>query len=110
MQHIEKKAPELWSHGCLLGSISLEVVDRHPALHNRIDELFEQFEDGMAKLFAPALKERGVKSMSGKELARYLLAVIEGSIITAKSHRNPGLLVEGIRHFRRYLEMLLSAD
>jgi len=108
-RHIEKQAPELWEHGCLLGSISLEVVDRHPVLHDRIDALFEDFEDGIANVFTPALQARGVKGISGKELARHMLAVIEGGIITAKSHRQPKYLTDGLRHFRRYLEMVLNS-
>lgn len=108
MKHIENKAPELWLHGCLLGSISLEVAERHPLLHDRIDELFDEFENGIAKVFAPALKEAGVRSPGAKELARHMLAVIEGAIITAKSHRKPKYLKEGIRHFRNYLETVLG--
>jgi TetR/AcrR family transcriptional repressor of nem operon len=107
-KHIEKKSPELWAHGCLLGSMSLEVVDRHPALHDRIDELFKEFEEGIAKVFSPAIKQAGVRSVTGAELARHMLAVIEGGIITAKSHRQPKYLPEGLRNFRRYLEMLLG--
>lgn len=105
---IEDKAAELWSHGCLLGSISLEVANRHPALHQRIDELFDEFENGIARVFAPALKAADVKNISAKDLARHMLAVIEGSIITAKSHRQEALLTDGLKHFRRYLEMLLK--
>jgi TetR/AcrR family transcriptional repressor of nem operon len=108
VKHIEKKAPELWQHGCLLGSISMEVADMHPALHERIDELFEEFEDGLAGVFGPALKAAGVKNINGKELGRHMLAVIEGAIITAKSHREPKYLMEGLRHFRRYLEQILD--
>ena len=108
VKHIEKKAPELWAHGCLLGSISLEVAERHPVLHDRIDELFDEFESGIARVFGPALKEAGVSNPGAKELARHMLAVIEGGIITAKSHRKPKYLTEGIRHFRNYLEMLLD--
>jgi TetR/AcrR family transcriptional repressor of nem operon len=108
VQHIEKKSPELWSHGCMLGSISLEVANRHPALHDQIDELFADFEDGIAEVFAPALKARGVTGVSAKELARHLLAIIEGGIITARSHRKPGFMTDGIKHFRRYLEMILN--
>ena len=108
MKHIEKKAPELWSHGCLLGSISMEVAGKHPNLHRRIDELFGEFEDGLARVFSPALKAAGVQGVTGKSLGRHMLAVIEGAIITAKSHREPKYLVEGLRHFRRYVEMLLG--
>jgi TetR/AcrR family transcriptional repressor of nem operon len=109
IKHVEKKAPELWQHGCLLGSMSLEVADRHPALHDRIDELFEEFEDGIAREFAPALKARGVKNIKAKELARHMLVVIEGAIITARSHRQPRYLSDGLRHFRLYLETVLGA-
>lgn len=108
VKHIESKAPELWAHGCLLGSVSLEVAERHPVLHDRIDELFDEFENGIAKVFAPALKQAGVTNVSAKELARHMLAVIEGAIITAKSHRQTKYLNEGIRHFRRYLETVLG--
>jgi len=108
VEFIEKKAPELWSHGCLLGSISLEVANRHPTLHSRIDELFDEFENGIARVFAPALQAAEVDNISAKDLARHMLAVIEGSIITAKSHRQPKLLTDGLQHFRRYLEMLLK--
>jgi TetR/AcrR family transcriptional repressor of nem operon len=109
VKHIEDKAPELWAHGCLLGSISLEVAERHPVLHDRIDELFDEFENGIAKVFVPALREAGVTATSAKELARHMLAVIEGAIITARSHREPKFLNEGLKHFRRYLETVLGA-
>ena len=109
VRHIERKASELWEHGCLLGSISLEVAARHPTLHQRIDELFDEFENGIAAMFAPALKARKITNTSAKELARHMLAIIEGAIITAKSHRQPKFLPEGLKHFRRYLESILSA-
>jgi TetR/AcrR family transcriptional repressor of nem operon len=110
IRHIEKKAPELWQHGCLLGSISMEVADMHPNLHDRIDELFEEFEQDLAAELGPALQAAGVTNISGKDLARHMLAVIEGAIITAKSHREPKYLVDGLKHFRRYVEMLLTKD
>jgi len=110
IEFIELKATELWEHGCLLGSMSMEVADLHPALHQRIDELFEEFEDGLARVFTPALKARSIVGVTGKDLARHMLAVIEGAIITAKSHRKPKLLADGLRHFRRYVEMLLGVN
>jgi len=80
----------------------------HPTLHQRIDELFDEFEDGLAAVFVPALKARNIVGITGKDLGRHMLAVIEGAIITAKSHREPQLLVDSLRHFRRYVEMLLG--
>jgi TetR/AcrR family transcriptional repressor of nem operon len=108
IKHIETKSSELWAHGCLLGSISLEVAERNPVLHDRIDVLFDEFENGIAREFAPALKQAGVSNISAKELARHMLVVIEGAIITARSHREPKFLAEGLRHFRRYVETILG--
>ena len=105
---IEQKSHELWAHGCLLGSISIEVADSYPAVIKCIDELFDQFENGIESILSPALAARGVVGISGRELSVHFLAVIEGSIITAKSHCSPHLLQDGIARFRHYLMLLLA--
>jgi len=110
IQFLEEKSGELWAHGCLLGSISIEVANSHPNVINRIDELFDDFENGLEVILTPALKARNITEVSGKDLSIHLLAVIEGSIITAKSHRNPQFLQEGIARFRHYLSLLLKQD
>jgi len=67
IEFIELKATELWEHGCLLGSMSMEVADLHPALHQRIDELFEEFEDGLARVFG---LHAGIKSAQHRRCHR----------------------------------------
>lgn len=110
IKFVEEKSYELWAHGCLLGSISIEVADSYPSVIKCIDELFDQFENEIESLLSPALKARGVVGVSGRELSIHFLAVIEGSIITAKSHGNPRLLQDGIARFRHYLSLLLSVE
>lgn len=109
VQYIEDKSMDLWEHGCLLGSVALEVAESHPRLLKKIDELFEEFERGIATIFAPALRARKIKKVTGKDLSRHFLAVIEGAIVTAKTHGNPEFLSQGIAHFKRYLEYILEA-
>jgi len=108
LRHIEDKSSQLWSHGCLLGSIAIEVADSYPAVIRQIDKLFIRLETGMASIFAPALEARGVTGVTAQELSVHLLAVIEGSIIAAKSHSRPQYLQDGIRLYRHYLELLLK--
>ena len=108
VQYIEDKSTDLWQHGCLLGSVALEVAQSHPMLLDKIDELFEEFERGVATIFAPALRAKKVKKVTGKELSRHFLAVIEGGIVTAKTHGNQEYLSQGIGHFKRYLEYILG--
>ena len=40
LDHVNDKACELWEHGCLLGSMSIELADNYPNLIARIDSLF----------------------------------------------------------------------
>jgi len=108
VDHIEEKSPELWSHGCLMGSLAIEVADNYPTLMEKIDRLFNQLEGAIAGIFAPALKARDKIQVTAKELSTHLLAVIEGSIIAAKSHSSQHYLRDGIRRFRHYLALLLE--
>ena len=92
IQFIEDKSHELWAHGCLLGSISIEVAEYYPTVIKRIDELFDEFQKGIEAILSPALDARGITELNGKDLSIHFLAVIEGSIIVAKSHCNPRYL------------------
>ena len=113
---LELSSEALWSHGCLLGSVAVEVADSHPDLIERVNGLFQRFEEKFVQIFAPALAARNeelgsgqlASNVSAQELAVHLLAVIEGSIITARSHFEQQHLQDGIRHFRNYLALLLG--
>lgn len=107
LDYVEEQAAGLWQHGCLLGSITLELADNYPGLIAKVDELFLDMEGRITGLFQPALKARGIKTPDGKALARQMLVVIEGAIIMAKSHRDANLLKQSLRHYRAYVEAIL---
>lgn len=107
LDFVDEKADELWQHGCLLGSITIELADSYPSLIDKVDVLFMEMETLIAGLFGPALKAKGVKTPTGEELARHMLVVIEGAIIMVKSHRNVGYLKESLRHFRAYVDAIM---
>lgn len=108
-RYIDEKSGELWQHGCLLGAIALEVAESNPKLIKVIDKLFHNLEDGAEKIFTPALKARKVRKITGKELGRHFLSVVEGGIVVSKSHSTPEYLNEGIRHFIKYLDYILDS-
>ena len=108
LDYLDQNCQLLWAHGCLLGSVSIEVADSYPGVIKQIDCLFDDFEKGLEAILGPALKARNVKGVTGRELSLHLLAVIEGSIIAAKSHFKPHYLNQGIRQFKQYLELLLQ--
>ncbi len=108
VQFIEDHSSEIWAHGCLLGTIAIEVADSYPDVLNTVDKLFSEYEKAMAIIFTLALKDRGIKTVSGRDLGIHFLAIIEGSIIAAKSHSTPKYLAQGISNFKRYLTLLLG--
>lgn len=111
---LEASSESLWAQGSLLGSVAVEFADSHPDLNERVSGLFARFEEKFVLLFEPALQARTaelqgwVSSATAQELSVHLLAVIEGSIITARSHFEPTHLQSGIRQFRNYLALLLG--
>lgn len=109
LDFLEAVGPQLWQHGCMVGSVAIEVYTTYPKLIDRIDQLFDQFENGIAGIFAPALEARQVTAITAKSLSVHLLAVIEGSIITARSHQENRYLADGLRHFKHYVTLLLAA-
>lgn len=108
LDYVEEIAGDLWQHGCLLGSITLELADTYPKLIDKVDALFMEMEARIASLFEPALEAKGIESPTGEELGRHMLVVIEGAVIMAKSHRNTGYLKEALGHFRAYVDAVLS--
>ena len=107
-KHIEDKSGELWKHGCLMGTIALEVSESNPKLIKKIDKLMDNLEEGAKDIYGDALAARKVKHITGKELARHFLSVIEGGIVIAKVHMKPQYLIDGIKIFREYLDILLG--
>lgn len=108
---LELKSEDLWGRGSLLGSVAVEVADSHPDMIGRINGLFNRFEEKFVQIFEPALEhnrpgESAESKKAAEELAVHLLAVIEGSIIAARSHSEPRHLQNGLRHFRNYLALM----
>ncbi len=110
VQYLEDKATEIWQHGCLLGSISVEISDSYPLILDTIDRLFGEYEKAMAIIFNQALRARKIRKVTGRELGQQLMVVVEGAIISAKSHSEPKLLAASIAHFKRYLEYILEKE
>lgn len=110
VQYLEDKATEIWQHGCLLGSVAVEISDSSPLILNTIDQLLGEYEKAMALIFNQALRAKKIKNVSGRELGKQLMVVVEGGIISAKSHSDPKQLTISISHFKRYLEYILENE
>ena len=100
--YIEQSSPFLWSDGCLLGNFSMELAETSPVIRKRVSEIFTEFTDLLSPLFAGA--ELACKdTVEPDDLVRQFLAVIEGSILFAKAHKDIRFIPDGIRNFRNLL-------
>ena len=90
--------------GCIFGNLSTTLCDTHDGIRQRLAECF----DAMALDFKPRLDAAARKYCPGQRLdtlalARYIVAIIEGSIILARASQEPRFMA---RHFQLLKEHL----
>jgi TetR/AcrR family transcriptional repressor of nem operon len=93
--------------GCIIGNLSTELSDTHETFRVRLAECFDE----MAQEFLPHLK-KAVKGCGGKpsarELARYVVTVIEGAIMQSRTHRDSKLLAHQFTALKEHLKTALE--
>ena len=107
VDHIEAKSTFLWTDGCLLGNFAVELADTNPAMRQEVSRMFDQTADGMASVLSPIAERAGKHGPTASKLAEMFLAVLEGSILLARAHRDPERIPKAVRWFRGYLEQLV---
>ena len=96
--------------GCIIGNLSTSLSDTHEPFRQRLascfDEMALEFQphlDAAVKLHCP---DRRVET---KALARYIVAVIEGSIMLARTGRNRREVASNFENLKEYLKQILGA-
>ena len=107
LRHVEHSSKELWANGCLLGTFSLELADTNERMRKTVSRMFSEVVDLFAARFAPVV-EQGSGMPSAIDLANQYLAILEGSIILAKAHRDPSRIASALRAFRENLSLLTA--
>ncbi len=84
---------EKWKGGCIIGNLSTALSDTHDAFRKRLAECFDE----MALEFKPYLDAAVKKYRPGQHLdtwpvARYIVSIVEGSIMLARTRRDRQLM------------------
>ena len=95
----------LLTRGCLLGAISLQTAESHPAVWASAQRALGEWRAGLASLIGAAADERGVE-VDSAGLADGLLAAVEGGLLLDRSGVSTGAAVAAVNHFRQYLSQL----
>ncbi|HET6465945.1 MAG TPA: TetR/AcrR family transcriptional regulator [Nitrospiria bacterium] len=96
-------------NGCLLGNFAQELSDTHPEIRSLCAKRFDEW----AAMFKRALDEAKIKhrpraTLDTQGLAEHFIAVLEGSLILGKAHRDMGIVRKNLRHFKQYLKMVFQ--
>jgi AcrR family transcriptional regulator len=96
--------------GCVIGNLSASLSDTHDAFRRRLAECFDE----MAREFEPALaaviRERGLsRRIDAMELARYVVIVIEGAILLARTRGDRQLITRQFAFLKEYLRNCLGS-
>jgi TetR/AcrR family transcriptional repressor of nem operon len=94
------------AYGCLIGSMTLDLAETAPALRERMSAMFVALRDVVAGLVAAAAQQRG-RSVDAAQFGDQFLAVLEGSIVLAKAHRDPAAPRRGVALLGDHLDLVL---
>ena len=91
--------------GCIIGNLATALSDTHPAFRKRLAECFDE----MAFEFKPHLDEamkgrRPMRRVDTRQLARYIVTVIEGAIMLSRTHGESDLVHRQVRMLKEHLK------
>lgn len=95
---------------CLYGNLAQELFQTHPRITERCGHGFSQWAEEI-KRDLDAAKARYVPEadLDTQSLAEHFIAVYEGALILTKAKRDPSMLAETMRHFKRYIRFLFES-
>ncbi len=79
--------------GCPLGNLALEMSDIHDGFRRRIGEILAGWRDHISEAITRA-QDRGqlARNVQTQRLAEFIIAGIEGAILSARVHKDPSIL------------------
>ena len=107
IDHVANSTDRLWSNGCLVGSLSMDLAASSERMQKCVETMFKGFVAQHAELFTPLLASSPWReNPTPEELAELFLSLIEGAIVVGKSYRDPLPVARSMRTFALYARQL----
>jgi hypothetical protein len=95
--------------GCVIGNLSTALSDTHEAFRRRLARCFDQMaEDFQPNLVAATQAKHPGRHVDTWELARYIVAIVEGSIMLTRTHRDRRLMERQFDLLKEHLRQALK--
>ena len=95
--------------GCIIGNMSTALSDCHDGFRKRLAECFDEMaQEFLSHLEAAARQRRVTRRTNTGELARYIVTVIEGAIMQARTLGDAKLLPRQLAYLKEHLKKCLE--
>jgi TetR/AcrR family transcriptional repressor of nem operon len=95
-------------YGCPIGSLALELHEPDPAVRERLAKNFSAWIDAIAECLSQA-KARLPTDQPLRELAQFVLTIMEGGVMQARTFRDIEYFDAAVRQLRQYFQCLEPA-
>jgi TetR/AcrR family transcriptional regulator, transcriptional repressor for nem operon len=100
---------ELPEFTCLLGTMTQEVYDTHPAIREACERSISAHARTLVPDIEAAMRQCGIQGdWTAESLALYTQAAIQGAFILAKAKHGTSAAADAIDHLHRYIELLFA--
>lgn len=98
---------ELPDFTCLVGTMTQEVYDTHPAIRAACEQSISGHAATLVPDIEAAMEQYGIHGdWTAESLALFTQAVLQGAFILAKAKGGAAVAAESVDHLRRYIELL----
>ena len=95
--------------GCVIGNLSASLSDTHEAFRRRLAACFDEMACEFEPALAAVIRERGLsRRIDAMELARYIVTVIEGAILLARTSGDRQLITRQFELLKGHLRNCLG--
>jgi len=94
--------------GCVVGMVAQELALSNEGMRGHAETQFNLWLAGVTEMLE-AVKRAGptAQEFESASVARFMIGVVQGSMLVAKTLQDRQLIVENLRHLRAYLSRLL---
>jgi TetR/AcrR family transcriptional repressor of nem operon len=95
--------------GCIIGNLSTALSDTHDAFRRRLAECFQEMDlEFRPHLAAAAAKYCAAQPVDAVALARYIVAIVEGSIMLMRTQRDRQMITRHFDYLKEHLKQALG--
>lgn len=96
-----------YAYGCPIGNLALELHEPDPKVRDLLAANFANWTKAVERCL-DAATTRLPRSLDRKALAEYVLTVMEGAVMQARSFRDVGYFDRNVKMLRQHFDMLVS--